>query len=83
MVKKDDRENVSLLESKERPLWGTAIAYVAFCLLMFRALVLRDHLVGVWRSRRIGSTRWLASKGENSLSPTSATALRHITINKL
>jgi hypothetical protein len=38
------------------PLWGTALAYVAFCVLMFRALVLRDHLVGLWRSRRIDPT---------------------------
>src|SRR5215470_7749758 len=25
MVKKDDRGNLSLLESKERPMWGTAV----------------------------------------------------------
>jgi uncharacterized membrane protein len=37
-------------------LWGLVIAYAAFCLLMFRALVLRDHLVGLWRNRRIGPT---------------------------
>src|SRR5580765_3296316 len=33
MVKKDDRGNVSLLESKERPLWGTGIGTVAGALI--------------------------------------------------
>jgi len=33
MVKKDDRENVSLLESKERPLWGTGIGTIAGALV--------------------------------------------------
>jgi uncharacterized membrane protein len=33
MVKKDDRGNLSLLESKERPLWGTAIGTVAGALI--------------------------------------------------
>jgi uncharacterized membrane protein len=34
------------------PLWGTAIAYVLFCILMYRALDLRDRVVASWRSRR-------------------------------
>jgi uncharacterized membrane protein len=33
MVKKDDRGNVSLLESKERPLWGAGIGTVAGALI--------------------------------------------------
>ena len=33
MVKKDDRGNVSLVESKERPLWGTGIGTVAGALI--------------------------------------------------
>ena len=33
MVKKDDRGNVSLLESKDRPLWGTGIGTVAGALI--------------------------------------------------
>lgn len=33
MVKKGDRGNLSLLESKERPLWGTAIGTVAGALI--------------------------------------------------
>jgi uncharacterized membrane protein len=33
MVKKDDRGNLSLLESKERPLWGTGIGAVAGALI--------------------------------------------------
>src|SRR5215813_1889456 len=33
MVKKDDRGNLSLLESKERPLWGTGIGTVAGALI--------------------------------------------------
>jgi len=33
LVKKDDRGNLSLLESKERPLWGTGIGTVAGALI--------------------------------------------------
>src|SRR4029453_9616838 len=33
MVKKDDRGNVSVLESKERPLWGTAVGATAGALI--------------------------------------------------
>src|SRR5262247_846093 len=33
MVKKDDKGNLSLLESKDRPLWGTAIGTVAGALI--------------------------------------------------
>src|SRR5262245_52437418 len=33
MVKKDDRGNLSVLESKERPLWGTGIGTVAGALI--------------------------------------------------
>src|SRR5262245_34986714 len=33
MVKKDDKGNLSLLESKDRPLWGTGIGAVAGALI--------------------------------------------------
>ena len=33
MVKKDDKGNLSLLESKERPLWGTGIGTAAGALI--------------------------------------------------
>jgi len=33
MVKKDDKGNVSVLESKERPLWGTAVGTTAGALI--------------------------------------------------
>jgi uncharacterized membrane protein len=33
MLKKDDRGNLSLLESKERPLWGTGVGTVAGALI--------------------------------------------------
>jgi uncharacterized membrane protein len=33
MVKKDDRGNLSLIESKERPLWGTAVGTVTGALI--------------------------------------------------
>ena len=33
MLKKDDRGNVSLLENKDRPLWGTTIVTVAGALI--------------------------------------------------
>ncbi len=33
MVKKDDRGNLSLVESKDRPLWGTGIGTIAGALI--------------------------------------------------
>ena len=33
------------------PLWGTAIAFSLFCVLMYRAIGWRDTLVGKWRNR--------------------------------
>jgi uncharacterized membrane protein len=36
------------------PLWGTALAYVAFCVLMYFAIGWRDGIAGSWRSRRRG-----------------------------
>jgi len=33
------------------PLWGTAIAFTLFCVLMYRAIGWRDLLVGKWRNR--------------------------------
>ena len=33
MFKKDDKGNISLLESKERPLWGTAIGTIGGALI--------------------------------------------------
>jgi uncharacterized membrane protein len=33
------------------PLWGTALAYVAFVALMYGAIALRDSVVGRWRTR--------------------------------
>ena len=37
------------------PLWGSAIAYVLFCVLMYRAIGWRDRLVGKWRNRPRGA----------------------------
>ncbi len=37
------------------PLWGSAIAYVLFCVLMYRAIGWRDRLVGKWRNRPRGT----------------------------
>jgi uncharacterized membrane protein len=34
------------------PLWGTAIAYALFCMLMYRAIGWRDRIVGHWQARR-------------------------------
>jgi hypothetical protein len=34
------------------PLWGTAVAYVLFTLLMAGAVLLRDRVVEQWRGRR-------------------------------
>jgi uncharacterized membrane protein len=33
------------------PLWGSAIAFLVFTVLMYRAVVLRDRLVAWWRDR--------------------------------
>jgi uncharacterized membrane protein len=33
------------------PLWGAAIAYSVFCVLMYRAIGWRDRSVGFWRAR--------------------------------
>ena len=33
------------------PLWGTAVAFVLFCVLMYRAIGWRDLAVGRWRNR--------------------------------
>ena len=38
------------------PLWGTAIAYVLFCVVMYRAIGWRDRAVGAWRSRSRGAS---------------------------
>ena len=37
------------------PLWGTTIAWVAFCLLMYRAIGWRDSAVAWWRGRPRGA----------------------------
>ena len=37
------------------PLWGSAIACVLFCVLMYRAIGWRDQLVGKWRHRPRGA----------------------------
>ena len=37
------------------PLWGTAIAYVLFCALMYRAIGWRDRFVDFWRARPRGA----------------------------
>jgi hypothetical protein len=36
------------------PLWGSAIAFVLFSVLMYRAIGWRDALVGRWRRRKAG-----------------------------
>jgi uncharacterized membrane protein len=33
------------------PIWGTAIAYVLFCVVMYRAIGWRDRIVTAWRTR--------------------------------
>ena len=33
------------------PIWGTAIAYVLFCILIYRAIGWRDRAVSAWRAR--------------------------------
>lgn len=36
------------------PLWGTAIAWAVFCVLLYHAIGLRDRLVDAWRRRQVG-----------------------------
>jgi uncharacterized membrane protein len=33
------------------PLWGTLAGYVLFCVLMYRAVIVRDRVVDKWRTR--------------------------------
>jgi hypothetical protein len=42
----------SWLWRQRLPLWGTAIAYVLFCVLIYRAIGWRDRIVGGWHSGR-------------------------------
>ena len=42
------------------PLWGTFCAFTAFTALMYAAVLLRDRLVGQWRSRRFVRTPQIA-----------------------
>lgn len=37
------------------PLWGTAIGFVLFSVLMYRAIGWRDQAVGRWRNRSLGA----------------------------
>jgi len=39
------------------PLWGTAIGYVLFCILMYRTIGWRDLAVSKWRNRPRGTRR--------------------------
>ena len=39
------------------PLWGTAIAFILFCILMYRAIGWRDMAVAWWRNRPRGAHR--------------------------
>lgn len=39
------------------PLWGTAIAFILFCVLMYRAIGWRDLLVDKWRNRSSDTRR--------------------------
>jgi uncharacterized membrane protein len=36
---------------KALPLWGTAVAYIVFCVAMYGAVALRDRAVRAWRLR--------------------------------
>jgi uncharacterized membrane protein len=38
------------------PLWGTAIAYVLFCIVMYRAIGWRDAALSWWRNRPRGES---------------------------
>jgi len=33
------------------PLWAALVAYAGFCVLMYRAIILRDRIVHTWRAR--------------------------------
>jgi uncharacterized membrane protein len=46
---------------KALPLWGTAVAYAAFCAAMYGAVVLRDRVVDARRLRRSSRPSILAS----------------------
>jgi uncharacterized membrane protein len=46
------------------PLWGSAVAYLAFCTLMYGAVSLRDVVVQAWRRR--GALQLPADNGANN-----------------
>lgn len=46
------------------PLWGVAVAYAAFCAVMYGAIVLRDRLVANWRARQGGQNPRQARQAE-------------------
>jgi uncharacterized membrane protein len=46
------------------PLWATVVAYAAFCVLMYGAVVLRDRLAGIWRARQTGPSSGQARPAE-------------------
>ena len=46
----------SWLWRRSLPLWGTWIAFAAFCALMYTALIWRDRIGGKWR--RIAPGMW-------------------------
>jgi len=45
----------SWLWRQRLPLWGTAIAYALFCVLMYRAIGWRNRFVDFWRARPRGA----------------------------
>jgi uncharacterized membrane protein len=59
MVKKDDKGNLSLLESKDRPLWGTGIGAVAGALIGATFLVVAIKPTLASRARLRGRRRLL------------------------
>ena len=43
----------SWLWRRRLPLWGAAFGFIAFSVLMYAAIVLRDRLAGAWRTRQV------------------------------
>jgi uncharacterized membrane protein len=51
----------SWLWRRRLPLWGTALAYVVFCTLIYGAVLLRDRIVQARRARAAGPARQIVT----------------------
>jgi fucose 4-O-acetylase-like acetyltransferase len=56
------------------PVWGAAMAFVTFCLLIYGAVAARERVVDAWQARNRGIRKraWHDRRGSNGRSQTAA-----------